>query len=286
MAAAFLITVKICDPDFEVASLLPKEKVQQAAVFVNEEVLGKTTTKPETTKKKTVTTTKPENYDYETFDDFAFNTSLQGNQVGNLLNKTKGTVTYSPAYIYYSVDGKGIYRFEPNEETNAKVNVDGGKYRYLNVLGDYIYFVDIKTDKLKKAAVSGGSLSVVSENIAFAYLYNDKIYFVGTDNTIGYIDTSDNEKTVLHSASADKKIKFVGVSLSRVFFTEYDEVTKNYTYITVSLEDKNDKRYFMDETVGDEIKNIQLECGYFYYYEKNSGGKFSLMRKNSAPIKP
>ena len=277
-AAAFLITMKICDPNFKINSIIPQEKAQQAVQFVKEDILKQTTTTTAPTTKPT--TTRPPNYDYEDFGDFAFNTAFQGNQVGNILNNTKGAVTFSAAYIYYSIDGEGIYRFEPNNETNAQVMVNNRNYKYLNVLGDYIYFVDTDSHKLIRAKSNGGGDSRdVAENISIAYLYNDKIYFIGTDNTVGYITTGDLQKTILYTAGTGKRLNFVGISLSRIFFTQYDDTTKKYSYITVSINDRNDRQYFHDDTDGDRIVNMQMEAGYFYYYEKQTDGEYNLIRR-------
>lgn len=276
--AAFLVTMKICDPDFELNSIIPTDKAQEVVQFVKEDILKQTTTTTAPTTKPT--TTRPPNYDYEDFSDFDFDTSLQGNQVGNLLNNTSGAVTFSSSYIYYSIDSSGLYRFEPNEETNAQVKVGSYNYKYLNVLGDYIYFVDTDSNSLIKTKNSGGGdNTAVAENISFAYLYNDKIYFIGTDNTVGYITTSDLSKTVLYTAGDGKELDFVGISLSRVFFTQFDNTTKKYSYITVSLTDESDCQYFHDDTDEGEIVNMQLEAGYFYYYEKQSDGSYDLIRQ-------
>ncbi len=277
--AAFLITTKVLDPDFKISSLIPQEKVQQVVSFVKEDVLKQTTTTtaPPTTTRPT--TTKRQNYDYTSFDDFAFDTSLQGNQVGNLLNKSNGTVTYSSSYIYYSIAGSGLYRFEPNSETYTDLVVNRYNFTCLNVLGDYIYMVDTDSHKLKKAQIVGGDMVNVADDIDFAYLYNDKIYYVGTDNSVGYIDINSLEKTTLYQAEAGKKVNFVGISLSRIFFTTYDEVSKYYEYITVALNDKSDRRYFMDDSRDGNIINIQLECGYFYYYKKQTDDTYNLCRQ-------
>ncbi|MCC8072503.1 MAG: DUF5050 domain-containing protein [Clostridiales bacterium] len=280
--AAFIITMKICDPDFEIASVLPIKQIEQAVDFVKEDVFSQTTTtepKSTTTTTRPTTTVKADNYDYVEFSDFDFDTSLQGNQLGNLLNKTQGAVTYSSSYIYYSISNKGVYRFEPNEETNSKVNVDKYNFKYLNVLGDYIYFVDTESNKLKKSQVSGGDMVNVADDISFAYLYNDKIYYIGTDNSVGYITTDDMSKITLYTAPSDKEVQFVGISLSRIFFTQYDEVADYYEYITVAIDDKSDKQYFMDDSTGDSMTYLQLECGYFYYYQKQSDDTFDLCRQ-------
>lgn len=280
--AAFVITVKICNPDFDFSTLLPNEKAQQVVKFVNEDILGKTTTtEPQTTTEPTTTqpTTKAADYDYVEFSDFAFDTSLQGNQLGNLLNKTNGAVTYSSSYIYYSIPNKGIYRFEPNEEKNKKVKADNYNFKYLNILGDYIYFVDTDSNTLNRCQIGGGDILKVSDNVSFAYLYNDRVYFIGADNTVGYIDTENFEKTVLFTGQADKTISFAGISLSRIFFVQHDNVADYSEYITVSLTDSNDRQYFRDDTLGDDIINLQLECGFMYYYQKQADGTYNLCRQ-------
>ena len=128
LLAVFIVTVKLVNPDFDIASYLPSGKAQQAVEMIDSKLFNKTTTTTSTTQPTTQkeTTTKARDikkadYDYDDFSVFAFDTSLQGNQVGNLLNKSNGAVTYSSAYIYYSIEGKGIFRFEPNEEKNAKI---------------------------------------------------------------------------------------------------------------------------------------------------------------------
>lgn len=275
--AAFLITMKICDPNFDIKSFVPEDKVEQVVSFVKEDILSQTTTTTQPTTKPT--TTRPENYDYEPISEFEFDTSLEGNQVGNLLNKTEGAVTFSSAYNYFSIDNDGIYRFDSSEETNAKITANKNNYKYLNVLGDYIYFVDTKANQLKRAKNSGGEERKIADDISFAYLYNDKIYFIGSDNSVGFIKTEDYSKTVLYTAGADKKLKFVGISLSRIFFTQFDEYTNKYQYITVSLSDKSDRRYFRDDTMGETIVNMELESGFFYYYERQEDGSFNLIRQ-------
>lgn len=276
MVAAFLITSKLCNPDFEIKSIIPQDKVQQAVQFVKEDILNQTTTTQPTTKP---TTTRPPNYDYVAFSDFAFDTALMGNQVGNILNNTQGAVTFSSAYIYFSIDADGIYRFEPNEESNAQVRVKNYNFKYLNVLGDYIYYVDTESHKLIRSKNNGGEDKEIADNISLAYLYSDKIYYIGTDNSVGFITTKDFEKTVLYTAPNDKELGFVGISLSRIFFTQYDPAAGKYDYITVSLNDKNDRQYFMNTSTADNIVHMQLECGYFYYYQKQTDGSFNLIRQ-------
>lgn len=280
--AVFLITVKICNPDFSFSALTSNSTVQQAAKFVNEDVLKNTTepsTEPAQPETTTQPTTKAADYDYAEFEDFAFDTSLQGNQLGNLLNKTHGAVTYSSSYIYYSIPNDGIYRFEPVEEKNKKLKADNYNFEYLNVLGDYLYFVDADTAQLSRCQVTGGDILNVADGIAFSYLYNDRIYYIGTDNTVGYIEADGFEKTVLYTAPADKTLSFAGISLSRIFFVQHDAVGDYCEYITVSLTDSGDRQYFMNDTRGESVVNLQLECGFMYYYAQQDDGSYNLCRQ-------
>lgn len=281
--SAFVITVKITNPDFDFSSLVPGEKAQQVVKFINEDILKNTTTteKPSTTARPTTTqpTTKAANYDYAEFAEFAFDTALQGNQIGNLLNKTNGAVTYSSSYIYYSIPGEGIYRFEPQEETNKTIKADHYNFKYLNVLGDYIYFVDTDSNTLNRCQVSGGDILKIADNVSFAYLYNDKVYFISPDNTVGFINLDGFERNVLYTGQADKTISFAGISLSRIFFVQHDAVGDYYEYITVSLTNNGDRKYFRNDSKGDDILNLQLECGFMYYYQKQDDGTYDLCRQ-------
>lgn len=270
---AFFITVKICMPGFSLETIIPREKITQVISFVKEDVLGQTTTQP-----LPLTTERPSDYDYAESADFAFNTSLQGNQLGNLLNNTSGAVTYSASYIYYSINGSGIYRFEPNEELNASL-VSGGSHKCLNVLGDYLYFIDSGSYVLKRCKISGGDVTDVAENIDFAYLYNDKIYYVGTDNTVGFITISDFKRTQLYSAGAGREVKFAGISLSRIFFTQYDSSSSRYEYLMVDTAGRDSVRHFADDSTGDERLNLSLEGGYMYFYQRRGDSAYDLIRQ-------
>lgn len=281
--AVFVCTVKAVNPYFDFAAYLPDGNVKQAAELVDAKLFGKTTTtKPASSQTQTVSQTrkaKTANYDYDEFSVFDFDTSLQGNQLGNLLDKTQGAVTYSSSYIYYSIVGSGIYKFEPNEEKNSKVLVDNYNFKYLNILGDYLYAVDMDSQSLLRIAVSNGDSMKIADGICFAYLYNDKIYYIGADNSVGYIDTAELQAVTLYTAPADKTLSFAGISLERVFVTAYDSVADYYEYITVAVNDKNDRKYFRDDTNGDEITKLYFECGFMYYYKKTGDSSFSLCRQ-------
>lgn len=277
--AAFLITVKLCRPDYDLKSLLPQKQTQQVVTFVNEKLLGNTTTTQEAAQSTTVTTTKPPVYDYDEFEQFAFDTALVGNQMGNLLNGSRGAVTFSSSYIYYSIEGEGFYRFEPTSESNAALNTNGYNFKYLNVLGDYIYFIDMNDNTLYKSQITGGEMVTVCKGVSFVYLYNDKLFTIGTDNTVSVISTQDFSQTKLYTPTSGKTVTFAGISLTRVFFVEHDNALDSDEYITVSISDPKDKRYFREKTDSRDIKSLELEGGFMYYYQRQSDDSYNLVRQ-------
>ena len=68
------------------------DKVESAVVFVKEDIFNQTTTTTTTTTKPT--TTKPKNYDYDEFSEFAFDTSMQGNQIAFCKQLFKGHILH------------------------------------------------------------------------------------------------------------------------------------------------------------------------------------------------
>ncbi len=279
--AAFLITVKLCKPDFDLKSLLPQKQTEQVIAFVNEDILGKTTTTTTTTttEKTTVTTTKPPKYDYDEFSEFAFDTSLLGNQIGNLLNASQGAVTFSTYYIYYSIENDGFYRFEPVSEAYAAMNTDSYNFKYLNVLGDYIYLINMKENILYKSQITGGDMVKVAKDVRFAYLYNDKLFTVGTDESVSVISTEDFTATKLYTPTAGKTVSLAGISLSRVFIVEHDAAVNSDSYIAVNFTDPKDVRHFRDKTPSDEIMCLEIECGFMYYFQKQDDDSYNLVRQ-------
>ena len=190
--AAFLITVKICKPDFDFSLLVP----DKAVTFVQENVLGHTTTAP-TTQAPTAppTTEKPTYADYKDASAFAFDTSKQGSQVGNILNKTHGAVTFNGAYIYFAAPGQGIYRFAPSEETTTKVK--GVKNACcLNIMGDFLYYIDKGSKKLQKLSVSGGDAVTLLPDARWAYGYNDRLFCLTGDSL--YTVTAAGDLSLIH----------------------------------------------------------------------------------------
>lgn len=274
--AAFVVTVKLCDPDFDFASLVP----QSAVSFIKEDILKQTQpeTEPQTVSTTKKETTSVEYADYLPFSEFEFDTSKQGSQVGNILNKTNGAVTFNASYIYFSVEGSGIYRFNPSEEATSKLKGSADNSSSLNIMEDFLYYVDDSNHTLKKVSVSGGSARTIAKSIKQAYGYNGELFCITTENSVVLVNADGSSQTTLYSAGDDKELSFVGISLSRVYFTVFDEYENEVLYVTVDKTGK-DRQYFREPTAKGEIVSMELENGFFYYYEMTDEGTYNLVRK-------
>lgn len=273
-AGAFLITVKICKPDFDFTAWIP----QAAVSYIKEDILRQTTQPPETTQQTTAATTSVHYADYADFSDFAFDTSQQGSQVGNILNRTNGAVTFSASYIFFSVPDSGIYRFLPAEETTEKLKGGAKNASSLNIMGDYLYYVDKDTHKLKKVILSGGDAITLAQDVKQAYGYNGILYCVTQSGSLFSLTADGKTRTELYTAGADKELAFVGISLSRVYFTVYDNFENEMCFVTVA-QSGEDQQYFRAPSAGGELLSMQLENGFFYYYQLTDEGTYNLVRQ-------
>lgn len=275
--AAFLITVKVCKPDFDFLSLVP----DQAVSFVQEKFLGYTTEPATEAPTAPPTTEKPTFAEYQPASVFAFDTSKQGSQIGNILNKTHGAVTFNGAYIYFAVPGKGIYRFAPSEETTAKVK-EVNRACCLNIIGDFIYYVDTNSHKLQKLSVSGGDAVTLLSDARLAYGYQDRLFCLTADSL--YTVMVNGDKTLLYTAAADKKLALVGISLTNVYFTETDKLTGEVEFLTVGQTGGNSVRFRQAAEKG-KIRSMSLENGYLYYYERQTDDTYDLVRQKFGSTK-
>ena len=271
----FLTTIKLVQPDFKVSQLIP-EGVSQS---VDEKILGKTTTTEPTTPAPTTTTTTtaaPEQVDasYLPIEEFALKNGDKGNDMGNILNGGKaGTDAY---YIYHIVDGRGIYRFEPNNESYARIYQSEHKLTSLNLKGDYVYFVDSNDSVLYRMKKGSGKADKLAKDVKTAYVYGTRIVYITTDNSVKAMNTEKLKPRELYSSSDD--IELIGISLNSVFFSVKD-VDGRVSYKTVDFKKKTGVRNFREQTYGDELVSPMLENGFLYYFEKNDGDAYNLCRQ-------
>lgn len=267
--AVFVATIKFTNPGFDFSSLVPKEIVEFAQGKLNNSA------PQQTTQQTTASTTTEPFMDYIEFEDFDFNTSRQGNYLGNILNG--GKVGTDLTYIYYIVDGKGIYRFNPNTEDYALYYESGDNLGSINLRGDYIYFVNLSSGQLCKLRKGKKEPDIVAENVRMAYVYDDNIYYVTNTNSLCSMNVKNLQPTTLYN-SGDEQLNFVGISLSRVFFTVTEsDGTVNYFTIDNYAHKKSSK--FRKSTYHGEILSMEMENGFMYYYELKENGTYSLCRQ-------
>jgi hypothetical protein len=270
--AVFVITIKIASPDFDFSVFVP----EQAVEYVKEDVLGQTTTTEPTTVTTTATTTLPDVMDYLPSEDFAFNTSVQGNFVGNLLNG--GKVSTDMTYIYHIVDGEGIYRFYPSTEAYDLVYGTKDKLSCLNLRGDFLYYVNDTDNNLYKLQKGTSAPKQIAQNVRFVYVYDSSVYYVTTDNKLCIMDVKELSPLTLYN-SADKELTFVGISLDRVFFTVEDEYNNVVQYRSVDIKAGDDSIRFRDDTPIGQIISPVMENGFLYYYATDDNGNVDLCRQ-------
>ena len=266
---AFVATIKIAAPDFDFTTLLP----DNAAVFVNENILGKITTEPPTTTTTTTTTTTVSYASYLPIEDFEINTAKTGNQIGNLLNGGKAATDYS--YIYHIVDGEGIYRIVPSNEGFARIYKTADRLSCLNLRGDYIYFINDENGKLLRLKKGSSKAEEIAQNARFVYVYDKKIYYVTRDNSLCIMDSGKLESKTLYN-SADDELTFMGISKNGVYFTVKDYLG-NYSFMTVDNKAERRVQQFREPCSLAEYDKFVMESGFMYFIK--NGETPELYRK-------
>ena len=258
--ASFLITIKILVPDYDFKSLIPSGVVE---VFNREE---ETTTEPATTETTTVKAVpKIEMLDYLEDKEFKLDDSKKGNYLGNLLNGGKVGDDYS--YIYHIVDGKGIYRFSPESEGYSLIYKTDNTLSSLNLRGDYIYFVDESSSKLRKLQKGTEKPKTIAENVKFAYVYNNSVYYITNDNELCIMDVKEHIPTTLYYA-ADGELQLIGISKKRVFFSVSNGSTMDF--LTIDNKAKKNVSYFRESEDYKFAVGFVMENGYLYYIQRDT----------------
>lgn len=268
--AAFLGTIKVVNPQYDL-----KQIPAEAVTYVNEEILGNTTTTTTTQASTTRPSTTEENLTYLSSKEFDFKKSNQGNHLGNILNG--GKVGRDSEYIYHIVDKKGIYRLVPSTEGYTKIYSSSSSLSSLNVRGDYLYFVNDDNHKLYKLRKSSSDAKSIAENVKLCYVYRYNVYYTTTDNKLCRMDVKDHDEVVLYDG-LDNELDFVGISLKRVYFTitDYDGTVHYYSIDNAA---RHKVARFREDGTKGQIESLELENGFFYFYELQDNGTYNLCRQ-------
>lgn len=127
-----------------------------------------------------------------------------GNTYGNLRNK--GIVAKKGSQIYYvsfnEGNAEGIYKIKKNGKDKEKVSDEYGYY--LNISGNYLYYVSLENEQLIKTKLNSNKTQVIAENVSSAPITvvdNWIYYFEGTN--LFKIKTNGKKRTQLFSKAIE-----------------------------------------------------------------------------------
>jgi len=268
--AAFVITVKLISPDFDLVSLVPEKVI---SLVKPQQVTEPSKTTTTTTQPTTQPTTAAAVF-YLPIEDFATEEAKKGNQLGNILNG--GLVGSDMTFIYHIVNGDGIYRFNPSSESYSRIYATADRLCSLNLRGDYLYFVNKRDNKFYRLQKNSQKAEAIAEKVKQAYIYDDKAYYVTTDNRMCVMGFDSLKEKTLYN-SVDEDMTLIGVSLKRVFFS-LDGISTT-KFVTVDIKGKKKAQEFRAACAKDEVLCPVMENGFMYYYELQSDGSYNLCRK-------
>ena len=249
---------------------------EKAYTFVNEEILGNTTTTEPTTVTTTeLTTTKPEGH-YLPIEEFAFEQGKKGNLLGNVL--AGGKAWHDDTYIYHIVDGDGIYRFYPADETYTRIYQSASYLANLNISDTHIYFTNESDKKLYSLKKGESTASAIADDVKTAYLYDSTVYYVTNAGALCVMNADGKGAKTLFATSSGEEVSLVGISLGRVYFTAKDSYG-TLRFWTVDKDGKEEKVMFREVENAKEFISPVLEDGFLYYYTPNDDGSFDLHRQ-------
>lgn len=169
-----------------------------------------------------------------------------GNLAGNLKNQgiivSKGKKVYYLAFDEGKVDG--IYKANKNSKNKEKVSSEYGYY--LNIKGNYIYYISEENSQLIKTKLNGENSQVIAENVSLApativgkWIY----YFEGTN--LFKIKTNGKNRTQL----SNKTIENYQIVGKEIYYSY--ESNGNYVIAKMNLNGKNITK--IDEDAGREF---------------------------------
>lgn len=169
-----------------------------------------------------------------------------GNLAGNLKNQgivvSKGKKVYYLAFDEGKVDG--IYKANKNGKNKEKVSSEYGYY--LNIKGNYIYYISEENSQLIRTKSNGENSQVIAENVSLApttivgkWIY----YFEGTN--LFKVKTNGKNRTQL----SNKTIENYQIVENEIYYSY--ESNGNYVIAKMNLNGKNITK--IDEEAGREF---------------------------------
>lgn len=189
-----------------------------------------------------------------------------GNTAGNLLNR--GLVATQGSWIYYS--DKGIYKEKLDGKSTTKICED--EAWYLNVIGEWIYFVNIsdayslykiKTDGTQKTKMNSemtGDLNVVGDWIF--YIETQRVQTgAGLDDytNIWKMKTDGTEKTKIYDNAKTRSKDIIGI-ISSLY------AAPNMLYFNLHQYEGEDNGIYKMDVNGAKMDLLNGECCIYTNY--------------------
>ncbi len=209
-----------------------------------------------------------------------------GNTIGNIRNY--GYVVTDDNYLYFmspNDEGSaiGIRKIAKNDLTGQSEMLieDNWQVVGLNYMDGYLYFItmadpedsnsdDIVDNKIHKMKTDGTDHTIINDNefnndCYEIYVVKDKLYYIGTDECIYYMDLDGNNKTKLNDYASG----FIGVTEDYIFFnklldsdnSDSESSTNDFETCVMNLDGSNEHAIME----GEKLYNINLVGDYIYY---------------------
>ncbi len=185
-----------------------------------------------------------------------------GNTNGNVC--LDGLAAKQGEWVYYTnYPFGGLYKSKEDGSSSTKLDYTSCLFRYINILGDWIYYstgsdiYKIKTDGSSKTRIVG---DIYCRNMI---VIGDIIYYVGDSNKEGKeylckINTDGSENTVLNKEDQIFGLNIVGN------WAYYINESDNFKIYKMKL-DGSSKMKVIDDTA----RQILLDNGFIYYSTSN-----------------
>ena len=231
------------------------------------------------------------------FDNFFASDNQIGNTISNIRNY--GYSAKQGSWIYYVApadDGTSIaiYKSKTDGSNKKELVKDDWDVLSLNVVNDYIYFIAINNDKIESASKLGSDESVDTlNNVIYRmkldgtdlqainsnefhnncyemYVIKDKIYYIGVDTNIYYMDLDGSNKTKFNSDETG----YLGFTKDSVILnikkenntekTDEVESSADYETVVMNLETKE-----VTKLTGNRLYSINVVGKVLYYVDDN-----------------
>lgn len=191
--------------------------------------------------------------------------NLNGNTTGNIIENY--TISYSPGWLYFNdeIEGKEVFSRVSEDGLTYEVLNDSVAY-YVNIIEDWIYYIDEKDDFIYKMKLDGTKRQAVIEEVAKSmHIYNGEIYYSGVHKEEEGIYKANLKGAKIKQLRASGNLK--SVYGDRIYFFD------DGIFMSMDLKGLNDITILNDYVNIAEIRN-----GWIYYGYTNSSALGGLNR--------